>query len=158
MELVGNLNRVGTPLGMVPVGLGARDSLRLEAGYPLYGHEISESISPIEGGLGWTVKFQKSGSFPGKEALLAQKNSPETRKTFHFITEDKRIAREGAEVFSKDEKVGHVLSGSFSPLLQCGIGSAIVNKSTTLDDDLSVQIRNRSLKISAHKPPLHKTI
>lgn len=156
MDLAEKIHKIGSPKGLIPVGLGARDSLRLEAGYPLFGHEISDQISPIEGGLGWTVKFSKSDNFVGREALQAQKNSSETRKTIHFVTQDKRIAREGAEVFSDGKCVGSVQSGSFSPILNCGIGSALVNGNTETEAGLSVMIRNKSLPIFTHKPPLHK--
>ena len=156
INLTEKIHEIGTPLGLVPVGLGARDSLRLEAGFPLYGHEISDKISPIEGGLGWTVKFSKTDNFIGREALEAQKKSPEKRKTIHFVTQDKRIAREGTDVLSNGELVGKVLSGSFSPILNRGIGSALVNANTNTESNLEVTIRNRTLPIFAHKAPLHK--
>ena len=145
----------GKPHGLVPVGLGARDSLRLEAGYPLYGHEISETISPIEGGLSWTVKFNKSETFIGKSVLIEQKSSPSTRKTVHFITEDKRIAREGTEILANGEKVGTILSGSYSPILNRGIGSAIVSGNYSMEIPLTALIRNKPLMLIPSSTPLH---
>ena len=88
----------GQPEGLSPVGLGARDSLRLEAGLPLYGHEISDEISPIEGGLGWAVKLEKETDFIGKNVLQQQKEAPNPRRVIHFISSEKRIASTGDRI------------------------------------------------------------
>ncbi len=156
-KLAESLQEIGKPVGLQPVGLGARDSLRLEAGYPLYGHEISENRSPIEGGIGWTVKFNKANDFIGKASLLDQKKSPQRSRTIHFITQDKRIAREGTPVFAEDQQVGEVLSGSYSPMINRGIGSAMVKADIPASASFSVQIRNRKIDIQPATPPLHKS-
>lgn len=147
----------GKPHGLLPVGLGARDSLRLEAGYPLYGHEISESRSPIEGGIGWAVKLKGTGEFIGKCSLQNQKDNPGAhRRTIHFITQDKRIVREGASLVSEGKPAGEVLSGSFSPVLQHGIGSASLNPGIAKDASLAALVRNREIQVFPTKAPLHK--
>lgn len=156
-ELASALLNAGKDNGLIPAGLGARDSLRLEAGYPLYGHEISGSRTPVEGGIGWAVKLDKPNDFLGKETLLNQKNSPGShRRTIHFITQDKRIVREGATLVSDGKPAGEVLSGSFSPVIQRGIGSASLNPSIPQDAPLAALVRNREIRIFPSKPPLHK--
>jgi aminomethyltransferase len=147
----------GASSGLVPVGLGARDSLRLEAGFPLFGHEISETRSPLEGGIGWTVKFNKPVGFVGKERLHASKKGASTSQTFHFVTQDKRIAREGTPLFLEGVQVGHVLSGSFSPILQRGIGSASLVHPTLPGPGIVAKVREKEIRIFPAKPPLHKT-
>ena len=142
--------------GLRPIGLGARDSLRLEAGLPLYGHEISESLSPIEGGIGWTVKLGKEDDFIGKNALLAKQNVSDPRRLIHFIGEGKRIARQGCPVLADGEPVGEVLSGSFSPVSECAIGSAIVDINKVQDTRLEAEIRGKPIGIKQAKAPLHK--
>jgi aminomethyltransferase len=154
-QLAESFQQIGHPLGLRPVGLGARDSLRLEAGYPLYGHEISETRSPIVGGIGWTVKFDKNNDFIGKTSLLTQKDSSETPRTIHFITQDKRIAREGSPVFAEGRQVGEVISGSYSPMIHRGIGSAVVEPGIPEKTSWSVEIRNREIAIEPSTPPLH---
>ena len=119
------LRVAGNDDGLQPCGLGARDSLRLEAGYPLYGHEIDDTISPLEAGLGWVVKWNK-GDFVGRAALEAQKQAGPPRRLVHFRLGDRRIARAGTPVWAGDREVGQVVSGSWSPILEDAIGSALV--------------------------------
>src|SRR5690606_12492617 len=97
-----------------PCGLGARDTLRLEAGMPLYGHELSEDVDPYQAGLGWAVKLNK-GDFLGKAALVEKSKQPPARQRAGLQLEGKRIAREGTEVFAGQDRVGVVTSGTFSP-------------------------------------------
>lgn len=146
----------GTAHGLRLCGLGARDSLRLEAGLPLYGHELSDRITPLEAGLDWTVKFGKE-DFIGKNALSEQRASGIPRRVFHFKLEGRRIARQGAIV--QDEagrEVGEVLSGTLSPILNCPIGSAIVPNGAE-KGDLFVDLRGHKLPLHLVKPPLHKS-
>ena len=143
--------------GLRPVGLGARDSLRLEAGLPLYGHEIDEKISPIEGSLGWAVKLNKSCNFIGKEALQRQKTDPSPRRVIHFNSDEKRIARQGCTIFADEKPIGKVLSGSFSPMTGGAIGSALIHIDEAKDRRLTAEIRGRAIQIRRAKPPLHKT-
>ncbi len=137
------------------IGLGARDSLRLEAGLPLYGHEMTGEISPVQAGFGWAVKTDKP-SFIGKDPLAMEKlTGPEKRVRF-FVGEDKRIPREGMEVVGPDGVVGRVLSGSKSPLLGQPIGSALI-ESSFAGDQAAVNARGKELPVAFRKPPLHKS-
>lgn len=145
----------GAADGVRLCGLGARDSLRLEAGLPLYGHELSDQITPLEASLDWTVKFGKE-DFIGKSALMEQRDRGVARRVLHFKLEGRRIAREGTPV--QDEagcEVGRVLSGTLSPMLNCPIGSAIV-QSEALAGPLFVDLRGHRLLLNVVKPPLHK--
>lgn len=145
----------GEPLGLKLCGLGSRDSLRLEAGLPLYGHELSSSITPLEASLDWTVKLNKE-DFIGKHALTEQTEQGIPRRVVHFKLEGRRIAREGTLVENANgEAVGKVLSGTLSPIINCPIGSAIVN-SEYLNAPLYVDLRGNKLELSIAKPPLHK--
>ena len=135
-------------------GLGARDSLRLEAGLPLYGHEISDSISPFEASLDWTVKLNKP-DFIGKNALTEQKERGVPRRVVHFKLKGRRIARDGTPVIDDaGEYVGKVLSGTLSPILNCPIGSAIV-LAEAKDAPLYVDLRGNNLALQLAMPPLH---
>ena len=108
----------GQSFGLLPAGLGCRDTLRLEAAMPLYGHEMDESVDPFTAGLGFAVKLQ-AGDFIGRDALLAKKKAaPPVRKRVGLELEGKRIAREGAELYVGGQRVGTVTSGTFSPTLE----------------------------------------
>ena len=147
--LASTLLEAGAAHGIDVAGLGARDSLRLEAGYSLYGHEISETISPLQAGLGWTVKFDK-GDFVGRDTLLAQKAAGLPSKVVFFRTGDRRIVRAGTPVTSGGERVGEVVSGTMSPILNEAIGSALVRTGAA---DLSVDVRGDAIKLNVVKPP-----
>ena len=142
----------GAPRGLELAGLGARDSLRLEAGYPLYGHEITHDISPLTAGLGWTVKLDKGADFIGRAALAAEKQNPAARKVVFFKTGDRRIVRADSAVVGADGAVvGRVLSGTLSPMLNEAIGSALVAADAA--QPLSVDIRGAKLVLKIVKPP-----
>jgi len=142
----------GAPAGLELCGLGARDSLRLEAGYPLYGHEISREISPLTAGLGWTVKLDKGVDFIGRGALAAEKKAGAPRKVVFFRTGDRRIVRADSPVFDGAGAVtGRVLSGTLSPILGESIGSALV--AAAAPEPLSVDIRGAKLPLQVVKPP-----
>jgi aminomethyltransferase len=151
------LLKAGAELGARPCGLGARDSLRLEAGLPLYGHEISREISPLQAGLGWAVKLDKP-DFIGRAALAAEAAAKPARRVVFFTLDDRRIARAGAVVLAGGEPVGTVLSGTLSPLLNRPIGSALVAR-TALEagGPLTVDLRGTTATLRVAKPPLHKT-
>ena len=151
---VEKLTALSDEFAIAPAGLGARDSLRLEAGLPLYGHELSEKITPLEAGLGWTVKFSPQRDFIGKASLLEQKKEGIRQQVIFFTLSDRRIARSGTKVFAGRNTIGEVLSGTFSPCLEKPIGSALVQTSY-LSDSLSVEIREKRLPLSPQKPPLH---
>ena len=142
----------GAPLGLELTGLGARDSLRLEAGFPLYGHEITEHINPISAGLGWVVKFDK-GSFIGSAPLQAEKAAGPAKKIVFFKTGDRRIVRAGSAVLNAaGAEVGQVVSGTLSPILNEAIGSAQVD-ATAAKEALQVDIRGTKLNLQLVKPP-----
>lgn len=142
----------GGPFGLELAGLGARDSLRLEAGFPLYGHEITERITPISAGLGWIVKFDK-GPFIGSAALQAEKFQGSAKKIIFFRTGDRRIVRAGAPVLdAAGREVGQVVSGTLSPVINEAIGSALV-ETKALPAGLQVDIRGAKLNLHLVKPP-----
>lgn len=145
----------GKAHGLIPVGLGARDSLRLEANYPLYGHEISERISPIQAGLGWTVKFSKE-QFIGREALRRQAEGGPSSSVILFSLNDRRIARQGATVYAGETPVGEVLSGTFSPTMNKPIGTALVAAGYVNSEQLTVDIRGTRLPLSISVIPFVK--
>lgn len=108
-------------MGAVPAGLGARDVLRIEMGYPLYGHEISTGVSPLDAGLERFIDWEKD--FIGKEALLQYKQEGAAARTMCFVADSRRSPREGQKIFSADDKeIGVVTSGTFSPSLLKGVG------------------------------------
>ena len=119
------LQRAGAPHGLEPVGLGARDTLRLEMGYMLYGNDIDDTTSPLEAGLGWTVKLKK-GDFAGRDTLVAQKERGLTRKLSGFELDGRRVPRHGMTIESGGRAVGTVTSGTFSPSLERPIGMGYV--------------------------------
>ncbi len=122
--------KAGKKQGIQPAGLGARDTLRLEKGFALYGHDISHLTSPIEAGLGWIVKVKK-GDFVGKSFILNKKKQGINRRLVAFTLDGRRVPRQGYAIFSEDEKtqIGVVTSGTFSPSLEYPIGMGYVKKS-----------------------------
>ncbi len=148
------LLQAGEAHGLQLAGLGARDSLRLEAGYPLYGHELDADLSPIAAGLGWTVKLKKAGGFIGAEALAAEKTAGDRRQVVYFRTGDRRIVRAGAEVLdAAGGVVGRVLSGTMSPILGEAIGSAVVPAAAVDAGGLCVDVRGTKFTLQLVKPP-----
>jgi aminomethyltransferase len=143
----------GKEHGLELAGLGARDSLRLEAGYPLYGHEITQDVSPLSAGLGWTVKLNKGADFVGRDALLREKTQGSPESIVFFKTGDRRIVRAETPVIdASGAVVGRVVSGTLSPLLNEAIGSALV-KTSAVDQPLLVDIRGTQLNLHLVKPP-----
>jgi aminomethyltransferase len=150
----------GAPVGLELTALGARDSLRLEAGFPLYGHEITENINPIAAGLGWVVKFDK-GPFIGSDVLKAEKERGAAKKIVFFKTGDRRIVRAGTPVLnSAGAEVGQVVSGTLSPVLNEAIGSALVDAAAAKEaidpahaKQLLVDIRGAKVNLTLVKPP-----
>lgn len=130
--------------GAVPVGLGARDTLRLEMGYALYGHEISLEIAPNESVAAWTIKWQKP-HFLGKDALTAIENSTSKRSEYGLILNEQAIARAGYPVWFEGKTVGTITSGAFSPTLQKPIAIALVSGSLQIGATVEVEIRNRHI-------------
>ncbi|NLY18419.1 MAG: glycine cleavage system aminomethyltransferase GcvT [Clostridiaceae bacterium] len=142
--------------GLVPVGLGARDTLRFEAALPLYGHEISQDTSPLEAGLSRFVKLDKD-DFIGKEALVRQQEQGLKRVLTGFEMVDRGIPRSGYEVQVYGRKVGSVTSGSFSPTLGKNLGMALVESGIDSEDaEIDIIIRNRALRAKTVKLPFYK--
>ena len=138
------LLEVGAPHGLIPAGLGSRDSLRLEVGYALYGNDIDESTSPLEAGLSWLVRLGKD-AFVGRDALLAQKEAGLTRRLRGFRLAERGFPRPGYDVIYGGEAVGPVRSGTLSPSLGCGIGTAYLPPEAAPGDEVRVRIRNRDI-------------
>ena len=140
--------KVGESNGLLPIGLAARDTLRLEMGYCLYGNDIDDTTSPLEAGLGWITKFGKPSDFISKEFLLNQKESGIQRKLTGIEMLERGIPRHGYEIQNQDnEKIGVVTSGTQSPVLQKGIGMAYLNVNDAFEGNIVyVAIRNRKLK------------
>ena len=146
----------GAPHGLLPIGLGARDTLRLEKGYALYGHELSREISPLEAGLAWITKLDKD-DFVGKAALVAQKANGIPRQRVGLVMQDRGVPREGYLVFAGDREVGVVTSGTMSPTLMNGVALALVEPSVAkADNELQVAIRNRRMSAKVARPPFVK--
>jgi aminomethyltransferase len=145
----------GKPLGIIPCGLGARDTLRLEAAMPLYGHELGEDTDPFSAGVGWAVKLDK-GDFIGRDALAMRKLDPPLTR-IGLLLEGKRIARQGSVVVSGEREVGLVTSGTFSPTLQQSIAMAMVSPATgAIGTPLSVDVRGHRESARVVKLPFYK--
>lgn len=143
--------------GLLPVGLGARDTLRFEAKLPLYGQEISPEITPLEAGLGFAVKTQKETDFIGKSVLAAQKEEGLKRKLVGIEMIDKGIPRHGYEVFVNDEQIGFVTTGTQSPTLGKNVGLALLDVAYTEEgQEVVVQVRKRRLKATVVPAPFYK--
>lgn len=146
----------GKKWGIEPIGLGARDTLRLEMGYCLYGNDIDDTTSPLEAGLGWITKFNKD--FINSEALQKQKEEGITRKLIAFELLDKGIPRQGYPIVNeKNEVIGKVTSGTMSPSLNKAIGLGYVPiEKSALETEIFVQIRSKNLKSKVVKLPFYK--
>ncbi len=151
------LLEAGTPHGLLPIGLGARDTLRLEACLPLYGNELSPEITPLEAGLSWVVKFDK-GDFIGREALLEQKATGVPRKLVGFkMVERGGVPRSHCEVQVEGKTVGFVTSGTTSPTLRENIGLALISREYAgIGRPLDVVIRGRPVRAAQVKTPFYK--
>lgn len=150
------LLRIGEPFGLVPVGLGARDTLRFEAKLPLYGQELSEQITPLEAGLGWCVKLNK-GEFIGREALAKQKEEGVPRRLAGIELIDRGIPRTHYPVYAGDKLIGEVTSGTQSPTLKRNLGLALIDSPyAELDTELAIEIRGKRLKARVVAAPFYQ--
>ncbi len=138
--------------GAVPCGLGARDTLRLEMGYPLHGNDIDTTTSPYEARLGWAVKLDRD-EFRGRHALVAAKAAGPKRRLFGLLGEGRRPLRAGLEVLRGDEKVGTVTSGGFAPSRGVGIGLAYLDDPIGPGEHLEVDVRGKRQPVEVVKPP-----
>lgn len=149
----------GEPDGLQPCGLGARDTLRLEAGLSLYGNDITEETNPLEAGLGWLVKSDK-GDFIGRDAIEQIRAAGIERKLVGFVLEERGVPRTGLEIVAEDETpIGVVTSGTQSPVLKQGIGLGYVlndPRFTVEGATIRVMSRGRALRATVTRPPFHK--
>jgi aminomethyltransferase len=146
----------GRAVGLTAAGLGARDTLRLEAGMALYGHEIDGSTTPWEAGLGWTVKLE-CGPFAGRDALVEQREKGIARKLVGFVVTDRGIARQGHRIRIDGEDVGAVTSGTYCPTLDRAAGMAYVAAAlATPAREIEIEVRRRSLRGRLVGLPLYR--
>jgi len=150
------LLEAGTPAGLVPAGLGARDTLRLEAGMALYGHEIDDTTTPWDAGLDWVVKLDK-GDFVGRQALVAQQDRGTERRLVGFEVEGRGIARQGHPVMADGKKVGDVTSGTWSPTFEKALGMAYVpHRLAEPETELALEVRGKPLTARVVRLPFYK--
>lgn len=145
----------GAEFNIKPVGLAARDTLRLEMGYCLYGNDIDDTTSPIEAGLGWITKFNNGRQYIDRDFLMLQKNEGVTRRLRGFILKERGIPRHGYHLVNNEgEIIGHVTSGTQSPVLNTGIGMGYIAKAyATFGTQIFVQIRNKNIPAEVVKMP-----
>ncbi len=145
--------KAGAEEGIKPIGLGARDTLRLEMGYALYGNDLDDTTSPIEAGLGWITKFTKD--FTNSANLLKQKETGPARRLIGFVMEEKSIARHGYDILNEaGETIGIVTSGTISPTLGIGVGMGYVSSPYAANGtSIAVSVRNRPMKARVVKMP-----
>jgi aminomethyltransferase len=149
----------GRDAGLLPTGLGCRDTLRLEMAYCLYGNELTPEVSPLEAGLGWTVKLARKDPFLGQASLRAQKEAGVPRQLIGFEVEGKRLARPGQPIHAPggSEPIGQVTSGGFSPSLQIGVGLGLVRSdSAPLDARIEIDVRGSRVPATVVKRPFYK--
>jgi aminomethyltransferase len=152
------LMEAGRPEGIVPAGLGARDTLRLEMGYCLYGNELDDTTSPLEAGLGWITKFVEGKDFIGRAALERQKREGIARKLCAFELTEKGIPRQGYGIADTEgRRIGRVTSGTLSPLTRTGIGLGYVRtEQAAVGTELRMEVRNRLLAAKVVPLPFRK--
>lgn len=151
-----NVFKAGADFGIKPIGLAARDTLRLEMGYCLYGNDINDTTSPIEAGLGWITKFNKT--FTNSEALEAEKARGASRKLVAFQLDERGIPRQGYDIVDGEgQKIGEVTSGTMSPSLGKGIGLGYVPTALAgVDSKINIQIRKNAVPATVVKLPFYK--
>jgi aminomethyltransferase len=153
------LLEAGADLGVRPCGLGARDTLRTEMGYPLHGQDLSPDISPVQARSGWAVGWDKP-AFWGHDALVAERAAGARRLLWGLLAQDRGIPRPHMQVLSSqgDAAVGEVTSGTFSPTLRQGIGLALLDRTVAEGDEVTVDVRGRPSAMRVVKPPfVHPT-
>jgi aminomethyltransferase len=142
--------------GILPAGLAARNTLRLESAMSLYGHELSDEITPLEAGLGWICKLNK-GDFTGRASLAKQKQEGLQRKLVGFEMVDRGIGRDGFDVYIAGEKVGFVSSGSPAPYLKKNIGLAFVpTEFANIGQEIKIDVRGKHLAAQIVPTPFYK--
>ncbi|MFX1407468.1 MAG: glycine cleavage system aminomethyltransferase GcvT [Promethearchaeota archaeon] len=145
--------------GASPAGLGARDSLRLEACYSLYGHEISNSITAIEAGLSWLAKPKEGIDYIGKEVLMKQKSEGPNRIIAGLNLLDKGIIRENYKIYKNENEIGYITSGGYSPTLKKSIGLGLIKKEySEIGTELKINIRDKLLKAKVVSTPFYRNV
>ncbi len=154
-ELWSALVSAGAPLGLIPAGLGARDSLRLEVAYRLYGNDMDETTTPLEAGLGWIVRIDK-GDFVGRDVLVSQKSAGLPQRLVGFKLTDKGIARHDYPVLKDGAKVGRVTSGTLTPTVKEAVGMAYVPPALAKEGStFDVEIRGKAVPAVVVKTPFY---
>jgi len=148
----------GAEFGIKPIGLGARDTLRLEMGFPLYGNDLDDTTSPIEAGLGWITKFVDGKNMIARDILEKQKSEGVTRKLIGFELVEKGIARHGYEIVNKSgEIIGVVTSGSMAPTSKKAIGMGYIKPEySAIESQIFIRIRNKDIEAVVVKPPFRR--
>ncbi|MDD5346853.1 MAG: glycine cleavage T C-terminal barrel domain-containing protein, partial [Proteiniphilum sp.] len=148
----------GADYGMKPIGLGARDTLRLEMGFCLYGNDLDDSTTPLQAGLGWITRFTDDKPFIGREVLEKEKAEGVSRRLCCFELTEKGIPRHGYEICNdEDHPIGVVTSGTISPVLKTGIGMGYLKPEyATPGTEIYISVRNKKLKAVVVKPPFRK--
>jgi aminomethyltransferase len=150
------LLEAGAPYGLLPAGLGARDTLRLEAGYCLYGHELTEEVTPLEAGLGWTVKLQKGTDFIGRDALVEQKQNGLRRKLVGIEPRERGVPRAGYVIARGHQRIGEVTSGTHAPTLNRPIAMGFVApEHAAVGTEVSVEIRGKAVQAAIVQLPFY---
>lgn len=150
------LLEAGAPDDLIPAGLGARDSLRLEMGYALYGNDIDDRHTPLEAGLAWVTKLDKP-DFIGKAALQKQKETGVRQRLVGFMLDEKGFPRHGYGVRYNGEAGGEVTSGTVSPTLEVGVGLAYVpTEASKAGTPIEIMVRDKALKATVTRPPFYK--
>ncbi|MBN1558885.1 glycine cleavage system aminomethyltransferase GcvT [candidate division KSB1 bacterium] len=149
------LMQAGAEFHIEPIGLGARDTLRLEMKYCLYGHDIDETTNPLEAGLGWITRLDK-GDFIGKSAIQKVKEHGPTRKLVGFEMIEEAFPRQGYIIWQGERELGHVTSGTYSPMLEKGIGTGYVAADVaTVGADIQIDVRGKKVAARIVKTPFY---
>jgi aminomethyltransferase len=159
-ELWDQIMNAGGEEGLIPCGLAARDTLRLEMGFCLYGNDITDTTSPIEAGLGWITKFTDNNNFISKDILTVQKEEGVQKKLVGFEMQERGIPRQHYIAYSlHGEEIGEVTSGTMSPMLKKGIGMAYLKKAFSTEGTLfNIRVRNKDVRAKVVKPPFYKKL
>jgi aminomethyltransferase len=154
-ELWNAIMEAGSEYGMLPAGLGARDTLRLEAGLALYGNDLNDSTSPVEAGLGWITKLVDGNNFISRDLFEKQKTEGVEKRLKGFVLQERGIPRKGYEIVDAEgNSVGVVTSGTMSPMLKQGIGMGYLKKGYWKPEtEIFIRIRNKTLKAQVVNPP-----
>ena len=154
LDVAGSFWQALIEKGAVAAGLGARDTLRLEAGLPLHGHELGPGITPLQAGLGWVVGWEK-GEFRGRRPLEEERRTGVSRRLRGMLADGRQPIREGAVVRHRGQVVGSVTSGNFSPVLERGIAMGFLDTSVPIEESeqVEIELRRRSVPAQLSSPP-----